>query len=542
MRLATRVRPVCAVFVLERLFQLLVYGPLLHQALLALMCSDSTLPGTSSSSSGDTCTDVTGLITSTLDHMAISRGDNASTPANDVAAVGSAPAGLSLGRSSYDDSNSSMRPQGELTAASDTASTSGRVLKNSKSEGRHGRNGNYCCHRTLVDILQGDQAYPAIMVLRLLVAILQNRHLSGELLLALGMLPRKRQQAAGQGALSGDKSTAADVWLLVQAGLQQLRQQLGVQNPGSNTSHNNSIAHLLTQQYLAGPLQVLVESSIRTALAHMMSATATGATAGESGDSPASNTHKPGGSQGEATTEQILLRVKAGWVGASPNPVCLDQPVGEVFTAALLRLLSMPTLPCSGLWLVGWILYQLLPAEPHDSSTAAPGTSSSSHSKEDVAGLGRLHSQSSSGLGGNDVIRTASCSNVAWEEKLHTAVESARQAFINELGGMWCEAVFPMLTLEWPSAREMLLRPVLRASSEALLSGPHAYPLLQTRSLNGTGQVTDSTGLSQSARSALRSYYCVQRLVASLQLQEVSCSHLLLCTDSTGRPMNACVV
>jgi hypothetical protein len=127
---------------------------------------------------------------------------------------------------------------------------------------------------------------------------------------------------------------------------------------------------------------------------------------------------------------------------------------------------------------------------------------------------------------------------VATDEQLAAlaaALAAAQVEFGDHVTGIWCEALGPMVALEWPAAREGLQRPVLRASSEALLSGPHACgPSISVRRQSnadvlggpgaggGGGAAAKAEGsLSQSARGALAAYVAVQRVVALLQLKEV---------------------
>jgi hypothetical protein len=110
--------------------------------------------------------------------------------------------------------------------------------------------------------------------------------------------------------------------------------------------------------------------------------------------------------------------------------------------------------------------------------------------------------------------------------QLQTALSAAQTALLEELSSMWCEAVFPIMSNEWPTAREATLRPVLRASSDALLSGPSLYPLCKPRPVNGSQR---EVTLSTSAQAALRTLYAVQRAVALLQMKEVRGGGAVLC-------------
>lgn len=119
---------------------------------------------------------------------------------------------------------------------------------------------------------------------------------------------------------------------------------------------------------------------------------------------------------------------------------------------------------------------------------------------------------------------------------LESALQVAQEGLKGHVAGIWCEALGPMVALEWPAAREQLQRPVLRASSDALLSGPHACgPAAAAHGGSGGGARGAGGGggkgeaLSQSARWALASYLAVQRVVGLTQLRE------LLCTGSVPK-------
>lgn len=261
---------------------------------------------------------------------------------------------------------------------------------------------------------------------------------------------------------------------------------------------------------------------------------------------------------------------------------------GPQLLAALLQLLQAEGLPAMGLWLAGWLLHQLLPAAeapavggssgggivpqrpavpPNEPGEDAAGSSSrQSLASSRSSSLSSSCSSSSSDLSGDDdgsmvdtcgytsrassmsaaaasldgaapppyvhVQQAASLLSPQQQQLVQAAVDAARADFARQLSGMWCEAVFPMLSSEWPSAREMMQRPVLRAGSEALLSGTAVWPLLvglqqqqaaqqqQAPAAAARGAAMDA--LSTSARAGLGCYLAVQRVVALTQLQEVS--------------------
>ncbi|GFR43644.1 hypothetical protein Agub_g4746, partial [Astrephomene gubernaculifera] len=125
--------------------------------------------------------------------------------------------------------------------------------------------------------------------------------------------------------------------------------------------------------------------------------------------------------------------------------------------------------------------------------------------------------------------------SAAQREALRVAAVSAASAVLDEVGGMWCDALMAMMALEWPAAHDAVTRPSLRASAEQLMAGPHLYPRQHARALSGTSR--NDQGLSGSAVAALHSYHAVSRLVALLHL------HQLLQRGATGRkPPPTCPV
>jgi hypothetical protein len=493
------------------------------------------------------------------------------------------------------------------------------------------------------------------MVLRLLVSILHNRHISHELLAALNILPRRAQQqhAAGMAYSSAEANGSSgnssnrdpkQLAVLVQALLSQLQalnapagnqQQQQQQAAGSSSSKASgkptrsssaSLLTLLTQQYLPNQLHALVQAQEG---------------AGQQ-PAPASST---GNSSDACTDSNSSMRGLEAWLAKAEETAAAEGPPGDAaaaaassafsalgpqLLAALLQLLQQPGLPAQGLRLLGWLLHQLLPVAPLPDSpvaAAAAGTSatgaaaaasaigaaanhSSSHMPAVVEGtaaeraaaaasekqqqqqqqdLPRQHSASSStaedvSSEGSSALEADSASvdegtasrtssmisgaNVSTEcesfgdvpppvsslaqsasfrsavgqehhgallnpqqqQLLQAAVDAARREFQQQLRSMWCEAVFPMLAQEWPVSREMLQRPVLRAGSDALLSGTTVWPLLQglqaaaaaASGAAGAAAAAADAQLSVSGRAALACYLAVQRVVALTQLQEVS--------------------
>jgi hypothetical protein len=79
--------------------------------------------------------------------------------------------------------------------------------------------------------------------------------------------------------------------------------------------------------------------------------------------------------------------------------------------------------------------------------------------------------------GGSAPARPWACSlSHEQREALAIAVQAAVAEANVELDGMWCEAFFTLMCLEWPAAGQAILRPVLRVSSDIIMSGPHLFP------------------------------------------------------------------
>ena len=566
-------------------------------------------------------------------------------------------------------------------------------------------------------MLSGEHAYPAVLVQRLLVAMLNNRHLSDRMLSALGMLPRRRRAGEGAAAAAGDgagdvrasssSSSGIDVGLLVQVCLEQLKAwtdaaaeaggQAGASaakggtnrssssgggggpgavhssssrgsgevcagasssagvSGGSSSSRRGTVEELLmllVDTYLPGRLQAMVDHRTRLAAA--------GAATSSSGFRDPSNTGsrlpaaggaamgggRVGQGMGDAVAGAVwdvpptgvnlhmlgvllvpLATGESSGVSVVPPGGGVLQLLGPALVQALGRVLQQQQgMPPIGLWLAGWLLYQLLPATLPPpaaggavasdaavvSITAQSGELSLQQQQQQQLETG-LYGSSSEGLGnrlvgamdGDDSTTAAaaaaaevwggavgssslaargladgrtltatsdssavsgftdyvSCAGNSFlgtplpsvtsvgmaggssgsslpaelQELMQQQVQQVQQQFCRALGGMWCEALVPMVAMEWPAAREMLLRPVLRASTEALLSGSYAHPLLQQGGgggggVGGGGSVRDSPspvlgfvreGLSVSAKEAVASYSCVQRVVALQQIEEV---------------------
>jgi hypothetical protein len=300
---AQAIRPVTALFVLERLFQLMTYQPLLHQTLLALLAADCS--STSSSSS-----------------MA-----------------------------------------GQPRASSDSQA---------------------CCLSALMAALQCEHPYPAVMALRLLAAMLSNRHASAWLLAALDLLPRKRLQQQEQQQAAG-----ASHQRLAHSMQQLMRQGTSGSSSGQQAAADDRICSWLLRHYAGDQLQELLTSA--------------------EADSSASDGAAAGSLDEEVTGSLAYAGLRVS------------------FVSALMQLLQAPLLPSAGMWLVAFLLHQLLPVQPQPQPDGSPGSTSSPS-----------HLQPSQ------------------QEQLQAALAAARSSFAAQLAGMWCEALFPLLANEWAASREQV--------------------------------------------------------------------------------------
>ncbi len=68
-------------------------------------------------------------------------------------------------------------------------------------------------------------------------------------------------------------------------------------------------------------------------------------------------------------------------------------------------------------------------------------------------------------------------------EALRAASVSSASAVLDEVGGMWCDALMGLLAMEWPQAHDAVTasRPSLRVGAEQLMAGPHLYPRPRAR-------------------------------------------------------------
>lgn len=542
-----KVRPVCSVFVLERVFLLVSYQPLLQQLLLALTCGSPSPPSSSSGSS-----------THPLD-------DSSSRAAD--------------------------------ASSSDSSSS---------------------CRACLLGMLTSGQPLPVFLVLRLLVAVVNSKHVPTDVLAALGILPRKQQQQPPHG---GSSTGSSSLEVLVQQLELQLQAVSGAVNgfqhqlangpgPGMSIAAADKqgldplcadLLMLLTEQYLPS-----TQAQDSTAATHA------GRSVDDSSDGGASSSGVDclQGLDQWLTTQQQEQQAPGCLAAAGSNTFA---SFGPQLLSALMPLLQLPSLPPMGLWLVGWLLHQLLPvsavtgaaATAHSASSpaAAAGAAGQHHTgslqgaADDASdagrssgGISRSHSSSSASGGGSssqvdgssdggaaqpELLQQASGTSEAAEQHgaglssvpplstvravsvqsslgfeprasvlsgqqqqlLQEALDAAHAGFAQQMSSMWCEAAFPLLALEWPAAREMLLRPVLRAGSTDLLSGTAVWPVLQSLQQQQRqpqqrqgGQVD---GQSVSAQAALDCYLAVQRVVALAQIQEVSSS--LLWRSAYGR-------
>ena len=553
-----KVRPVCAVYVLERVFLLVSYQPLLQQLLLALTCGVAQQQAPSNSSS-----------------------------------------------------SSSSHP------LQDSSSSSSRADNSSSS----GSSAGSSCRACLLAMLQSGQPLPVLLVLRLLVAMLNSKHLQPELLIALSLLPRKHLQQQGSKGSAGSSSLEAMVQLLHQQ-LQVAAGPVGAVAPGAMqqavmggtlqpTAAGDNSSDLIPQQ--ADLLLLLTEQYLP-----------------KQSDNAGANGSSSDGSSGTGSSSSRVceyLRSLDEWgvqaqqqqqqtAGDPPSAAAVTPGsiafagFGPQLLSSLMQLLQLCSMPPLGLWLLGWLLHQLLPVSAVTGATAAAATAggaAASHHQHrlsqsiggegddsnEVSGWGFGADGSSSSSGSDSLSRSNSGSSVGRPSRrsrqgqvsssiggatdlqqpssatdpglepappmpplsttravsvqsslgfeprasllnpeqqhlLQEALDAAHAVFGQQLSSMWCEAVFPLLGVEWPICRDMMLRPVMRASSADLMSGRGVWPVLralqeqQRQQQQGVRQPQQGEGQhSASAQAALECYLAVQRVVALTQVQEV---------------------
>ncbi|CAD7695429.1 unnamed protein product [Ostreobium quekettii] len=225
-------------------------------------------------------------------------------------------------------------------------------------------------------------------------------------------------------------------------------------------------------------------------------------------ETPAANGNDPTSPQNDLTgrysasprtrtlVDELLEAVVGGvfMERAEEEPVPVDGPVagsegGAQMVNALCSLLLLPTLPATSICHTAWLLNQLLPA----------------------AGKGQATSRME-----------------AWHvDNIQAALRSARQGLSEEVRGMWCDALLPLVHLEWPKARQVILQPALESTGNAVLAWLHAQQsfeagkALASRRGPAAHQRAGRGSLSLSAQAAVYIHHKVKRLVAMMQVNEL---------------------
>lgn len=553
-----RVRAQCALFIWERIFLSISFPPLLHQALLALLQvtpSSETKVANATSPEGrqgdKRFPEVVGRST-----LHVSK----STSADE--APGS-PEGSSRRRLS----------QPPLYASS--------------------------CRQILLGILTSNQALLILQLLRVLVAILQNKSVSPQLLYFLGLFPPARMDEAKLynltqghalvpmssvdllGEMPLDCSAQCDSFWWIGRYYPTHKGPLlapGISRSGLSTSSPRGPSNLHASPSTEGlELQALTSSSRPDkALDDPYGADVLDCSCPV--EEPVDIT--------EDLVNDIATRLQT--LGCSDQENSQSQThvnrkniVSNEIPLALFSIFEHCShVPALGLWCLGWLLHQLVPVQPGLSHGHAPTRSqealslqqSPAHVRLTLAGQGNSHSPSVSvseepfssghevnlsiglaslgttpsssiwgstaadGGGSPRSISSAGASSISnppsstptravlTEDQLNilqAALETTQVALLEELNGMWCEAIFPLIAAEWTQAREGLLHPRLKASAEGLVAGVHTCPINQSFGTASMSSRRLEEGLSQSARSAVRQVHAVQRLVALAQLQEL---------------------
>ncbi|CAD7699260.1 unnamed protein product, partial [Ostreobium quekettii] len=175
---------------------------------------------------------------------------------------------------------------------------------------------------------------------------------------------------------------------------------------------------------------------------------------------------------------------------APPEDPTVGGECGTEMIGALCRLLLLPTLPATSICHAAWLLDQLLPT-----------------------------SSGSSGL--------AARMDAGQVESIQGALQSARLGLVDELRGMWCDALLPLVHLEWPKARQVVLQPALDSTGNAMLAWLHAQQsyeagkVLAARKGAVSHQLPGHRSLSLSAQAAVHVHHKVKRLVAMMQVHEL---------------------
>eukprot|EP00191_Tetraselmis_sp_GSL018_P010529 CAMPEP_0177609508 /NCGR_PEP_ID=MMETSP0419_2-20121207/19136_1 /TAXON_ID=582737 /ORGANISM="Tetraselmis sp., Strain GSL018" /LENGTH=882 /DNA_ID=CAMNT_0019104457 /DNA_START=372 /DNA_END=3016 /DNA_ORIENTATION=+ len=165
----------------------------------------------------------------------------------------------------------------------------------------------------------------------------------------------------------------------------------------------------------------------------------------------------------------------------------IHSAVSLEFIDALFQLLQMRALPASALWYSGWVLGQLVP----------------------VLQRGLHHSR----------VMTQ-----RQHDLLNEARSLVREETMDEVAGLWCDALPVIISHEWPLARKGITTPTLKTHGEAVLAWMTATTA-QAQVSDGDSSKSMYTqpqtrgNLSLSARAASHMAVAAQRLVALVQIQ-----------------------
>lgn len=167
---------------------------------------------------------------------------------------------------------------------------------------------------------------------------------------------------------------------------------------------------------------------------------------------------------------------------------------GSWLVDALFDLLSTALVPVHSLWHAAYLLQQWLHRPPISDGASTPR------------------------VGGDERSPWACTVSQEQRQQLSKTLRSAATTALAEIDGMWGETVFSLICIDWPVAADNIIKPMLRTASEVITAGPHLYPV---QAAPPAQQRTHALSMGISAVNALRVVHVVSRLVALLQLAEV---------------------
>jgi len=183
--------------------------------------------------------------------------------------------------------------------------------------------------------------------------------------------------------------------------------------------------------------------------------------------------------------------------------------------SALCGLLALRTMPVAGLWTTAWLVLQLVPRaeqqSPPDPGSGNPG---------DAAAWGSHLSSHQRGV-------------------LSQAWTAARDHLMEQMGGMWCDALPLLIQMEWTKVRMGLKSPGNQSTTAAVnaWSQAHQASQLVDQGLDAPAPPASRRPISASAASARLLWQAALHFITLSQLRQAVVSRNGEASPTTGLPM-----